>query len=44
MSTRETLEFVRAYYRISNPVVRKHARDFVKLISDLAAGSEEEGE
>ena len=44
MSRRETLELVRAYYRISNPGDRKHAREFVKLIADLAAGSEEEGE
>ncbi len=44
MLRRETLELVRAYYRISNPGVRKHAREFVKLISGLAAGSEEEGE
>ncbi len=44
MARRETLELVRAYYRISNPGVRKHAREFVKLIADLAAGAEEEGE
>ena len=44
MSRRETLELVRAYYRISNPGDRKRAREFVKLIADLAAGAEEEGE
>ncbi len=44
MSRRETLELVRAYYRIPNPGDRKRAREFVKLISDLAAGAEEEGE
>ncbi len=41
MSRRETLELVRAYYRISNPGDRKRAREFVKLIADLAAGAEE---
>ncbi len=40
MLRRETLELVRAYYRISNPGNRKRAREFVKLISDLAAGAE----
>ncbi len=44
MSRRETLELVRAYYRIPKPGDRKRAREFVKLISDLAAGSAEEGE
>ena len=44
MLRREILELVRAYYGISDPGVRKHAREFVKLISDLAAGAEEEGE
>ncbi len=41
MSRRETLELVRAYYRISDPSVRKRAREFVKLIADLAAGAKE---
>ncbi len=40
MLRRETLELVRAYYRIADPAVRKHAREFVKLMSDLAAGAE----
>ena len=44
MARRETLELVRAYYRISDPRNRRRAREFVKLISDLAAGAEEEGE
>ncbi|MCZ6508114.1 MAG: helix-turn-helix transcriptional regulator [Acidobacteria bacterium] len=44
MIRRETLELVRAYYRISDPEVRKHARGFVKLTADLAARSEEEDE
>ena len=44
MLRRVTLELVRAYYRISSPGDRKHAREFVKLISDLAAGAEEVGE
>ncbi len=44
MARRETLELVRAYYRISDPRNRRRAREFVKLISDLAASAEEEGE
>ncbi len=44
MARRETLELVRAYYRISDPRNRSRAREFVKLISDLAAGAEAEGE
>ena len=44
MIRRETLELVRAYYRILDPEVRKHAREFVKLTADLAARSEEEDE
>jgi transcriptional regulator with XRE-family HTH domain len=40
MSRRETLELVRAYYRITDPAVRKRAREFVKLIADLATGGE----
>ena len=44
MARRETLELVRAYYRISNPRDRRRAREFVKLISDLAAGAKAKGE
>ncbi len=44
MLRREILELVRAYYRISHPGDRKCAREFVKLISDLAASAEEERE
>ena len=47
ISRRETLELVRAYYRISDPADRKHAREFVKLISDLATrieGADESGD
>ena len=44
MLRRETLEVVRAYYRISDPRNRRRAREFVKLISDLAAGGEAEDE
>ena len=44
MLRRETLDLVRAYYRISDPMARKRVREFVKLNSDLAAGSEVEGE
>ncbi len=44
MSRRETLELVRAYCRISDPGVRKHARELVKLIADLAGGAKAEDE
>ncbi len=44
MSRRETLELVRAYYRISDPRNRRRAREFVKLISDLAASAKAKGE
>ncbi len=44
MARRETLELVKAYYRISDPGVRRRAREFVKLMADLAAGAEEEDE
>ena len=33
MGKRETLEFVRAYYRISNPVIRKSVRDLAKAMA-----------
>ncbi len=33
MSQRETLELVRAYYRISDPDVRKHVFDLAKALS-----------
>ncbi len=44
MARRETLELVRSYYRISETGIRRKAREFVKLIAELAAGAEEEGE
>ncbi len=44
MSRRETLELVRAYYRISDPSNRQRARELVKLIADLAASVEAAGE
>ena len=44
MSRRETLELVKAYYRILDPGDRKHAREIVKLMADLAAGAEVEDE
>ena len=44
MARRETLELVRAYYRISDPRDRRRAREFVKLISDLAASAKAKGE
>ncbi len=44
MLRRETLELVRAYYRISNPGDRKRAREFVKLSSDRAASAKAKGE
>ncbi len=44
MARRETLELVRSYYRISDPGDRRRAREFVKLIADLAAVAVEEDE
>jgi len=41
MSKREAPELVRAYYRISDPAVRRRAREIVKIIADLAANTEE---
>ncbi len=34
LSTRETLEMMRAYYRISDPQVRKRVFDLVKSLAD----------
>ena len=34
MTTRETLELVRAYYRISEPLVRKRIFELVKSVAD----------
>ena len=44
MARRETLELVKAYYRISNPRDRRRAREFVKLVSDLAASAKAKGD
>ena len=44
MARRETLELVRSYYRISDPRNRRRAREFVTLISDLAASAKAKGE
>lgn len=38
MARRETLELVRAYYRISNPQVRKKVAELVKLMAATVAG------
>ena len=38
MLRRETLELVKAHYCISEPGNRRFAREFAKLIADLAAG------
>ena len=36
LSKRETLELVRAYYRITDPEIRKRLRKLVKAVADLA--------
>lgn len=41
MARRETLELVRAYYRISDPAIRKRAFDLVKALAGEAAGADE---
>lgn len=41
MARRETLELVRAYYRISDPAIRKRAFDLVKALAGESAGGEE---
>ena len=41
LSQRETLELVRAYYRISDPSVRKKIFDLVKAVSVPVAGDAE---
>ena len=37
LSKRETLELVRAYYRINDPIMRKKVFDMVKSISSIVA-------
>ncbi|MDC0081601.1 helix-turn-helix domain-containing protein [Emcibacteraceae bacterium] len=39
LSRRETLEFVRAYYKITNPMVRKKIFEMVKTIGNSEIGS-----
>ena len=39
LSRRETLEFVRAYYKITDPMVRKKIFEMVKAISNSEIGS-----
>ncbi|WP_321393300.1 helix-turn-helix transcriptional regulator [Emcibacter sp.] len=40
MSRRETLELVRAYYKISDPAVRKKAFELVKALGNSALATE----
>ena len=39
LSRRETLEFVRAYYKITDPMVRKKIFEMVKAIGNSEIGS-----
>ena len=39
LSRRETLELVRAYYKISDPSVRKKIFEMVKAVGNSALGS-----
>lgn len=41
MARRETLELVRAYYRIADPAIRKRAFDLVKALAGEGAGGDE---
>ena len=41
MARRETLELVRAYYRITDPAIRKRAFDLVKALAGEGAGGDE---
>jgi transcriptional regulator with XRE-family HTH domain len=41
MARRETLELVRAYYRISDPAIRKRAFDLVKALAGEGAGEDD---
>jgi transcriptional regulator with XRE-family HTH domain len=38
LSRRETLELVRAYYKITDPAVRKRLFDLVKAVAGVGAG------
>lgn len=40
MAKRETLEFVRAYYRIEDPAVRKRLADLTKAVARAPSGAE----
>ncbi len=40
LSSRETLEMMRAYYRIENPVVRKRIFDLVKSVAEDESNSD----
>ena len=43
LDKRETLELVRAYYKIADPTVRKRIFDMVKAIANATVGTEEAG-
>lgn len=43
MSRRETMELVRAYYRISDPTVRRRVADLVKSIAGPIPGAKRRG-
>ncbi len=40
MAKRETLELVRAYYKIGEPHVRKRLRELTKALGDTASSSD----
>ncbi len=44
MAKRETLELVRAYYRISDPAARKHLYHLTKAIANVSSRSSAAGE
>jgi transcriptional regulator with XRE-family HTH domain len=43
MEKRETLELARAYYRISDPTVRKRIFEMVKAMANASAGEDNSG-
>lgn len=44
LDKRETLELIRAYYRISDPAVRKRLFELTKALANLAGGASESGD
>jgi len=41
LSSRETLEMMRSYYRISDPLIRKRITDLIRALADPAPDAED---